>query len=191
MSDIVSIRVPGVMKYIHFMSDSAELLVKSRITFESEVSKAKFVQDLRILMYELFSNAVNHTQSEFIQYTFDIKADVLHVIVVTNNSGFGIKPVTEFIPGTDQHPIYFPPYDESMIGEGYIVYRDSEDKVICTVKSSSELYFHHQKNTPEESEQAEIPEHYGLNLITRLSQTTKYQRNESGEDEFIITIKFE
>lgn len=186
-SDVIQVSVPGHLKFIHFISDTGELLFKSHISFYSEELLNDFVQDMRIVMYELFSNAVNHSKSEMINVEFILSEESIAVTFRTNNIPYGIKEVDKIDEQTKENPITFPPYAPDMIGIEYLVYRDIQNEVICRVLGEYELDFHHRKNVDNCLAVKEIPEHYGLNLITKLAHTTTYHRTSDGIDCFTIT----
>ncbi len=185
--EIVSVTVPGKLKYCHFISDASELLFKSKIKFYSEELYNNFIQDMRIVMYELFSNSVTHSKSEKIIVCLEVDDNFLNVIIKTKSVGFGIKQIDLFTPGSSDHPITFPPYPEEFIGNQYVLYRDYENEVFCTVNNQFDVSLINKKNIYHRSKEADIPEHYGLNLITKLVHQTKYFRDESGIDNFVIT----
>ena len=186
-SELIQVRVPGHLKFIHFVNDTGELLFKSHISFYTEELLNYFVQDMRIIMYELYSNAVNHSKSDTVEIEFVLSEDTISVTFLTNNIPYGIKQVDKIDEQTKEHPVIIPPFKEHMIGSQCIVYRDIQNEVICDILGEYELAFHHRKNVDFQKEVKEIPEHYGLNLITKLAHTATYHRNEQGVDCFTIT----
>ena len=182
----VSVKVPGMLKYCHFVSDTSELLFKSKINFYTEDFYNSFIQDMRIIMYELFSNSVTHSQGEWVTVLLDIYDEYLSVTIQTTNSGFGIKQMDKLIPGSADHPVTFPPYPKEFLDSYLVVYRDFEHEVQCKVTGEYEAHFINHKNILRKGDVFDIPEHYGLNLITRLAHESYYFRDENGIDNFVI-----
>ena len=185
-NEVISVRVPGNLMYIHFINDTSELLFKARITFYSEELYNDFVQDMRIIMYELFSNAVHHSKSDELTVEFELTDDTISVTFMTNNIGYGIKRMDMKVEGTDEHPIIFPPYYPEFLNKEFIVYRDIQNEVVCKVTGAFSTEFHNRKNIVHRNDVTDIPEHYGLNLITKLAHKTAYRRKEKGVDCFTI-----
>jgi anti-sigma regulatory factor (Ser/Thr protein kinase) len=181
----VSISVPGAMKYIHFINDAGELLYQDRLTFYSEELKQSFLQDMRIIMYELFSNAIQHSKSNKISVEFELSDDWLSLTFITDNIGFGIKEVDEKNSGTERELI-FAPYTGSDYGREFLVYSDTENQVKCTIVDQSFLSFYNVRYPRPIFDLSELPEHYGLNLITKFSHEAYYRKNEEGLDCFTI-----
>ncbi len=182
----VSVKVPGMLKYCHFVSDTSELLFKSKINFYTEEFFSSFIQDMRIVMYELFSNSVAHSKSEWVTVLLDVFDEYLSVTIQTTNSGFGIKEVDRFIPGTTEHPIMYPPYAKELLNAEMVVYRDFEHEVKCKIVGEYAIQFTNHKNIFRKGDVFDIPEHYGLNLITRLTHESYYFRDQEGIDNFVI-----
>lgn len=182
----VLIRVPGLLKYCHFVSDACELLVRSKINFYSEEYFTCFIQDLRIVMYELFSNAVNHSKSETVAVQLEVDDEFLSITVQTTNLGFGIKRISaqELNPAPDT--IVFPPYPGELHHQDIMVYSDFEYDVFCKVVEPNRVQLYHRKNIIRQGNVFELPEHYGLNLITRLTHECSYFRDSSGIDNFVV-----
>ena len=88
---------------------------------------------------------------------------------------------------TNENPIINPPFTEEVIGKEFIVYQDLQHEVMCKITGIFSAEFHNRKNIENKSNVTEIPEHYGLNLITKLTHSASYQRNQQGEDCFTIT----
>ncbi len=185
MIETVAMTLPSDLRYIHFLSDATELFVKFRLPRYSDDYYASFMQDLRILMYELFSNAVNHSQSENVTIKIEMTDKYLTIIVQTNNKGFSIQCIDKRNPD-GSIVVMHPPYSMDFINREFCVYRDVRSEVICRVTGSFSAQFFHTKNLNRKALVTDIPEHYGLNLITKFSHETHYSRDESGIDSFTI-----
>jgi len=175
-----------MLKYCHFISDAGELLVRSKINFYSEEYFNAFIQDLRIVMYELFSNAVNHSKSDTVTVILDVDEEFLSITMQTNNLGFGIKAVEQSEDGPLYAPAVYPPYPDELSEKEILVYSDFEFDVFCKVICENEVRFYHHKNILRNGSVYDLPEHYGLNLITRLTHECRYLRDENGLDNFVV-----
>jgi len=180
----VSLIINSSVDYIHFVNDTAEILVKSRANFNSEEDRNKFIQDLRILIYELFSNAVSHSQSNNVLVRYTLHEEKLVIDIETEGDGFTIKPMDE---AGNYEEKSFIPYKKEILNKEFIVYRDEENIVMCRVTGEYSTELSHKKIQGASDTGKEIPEHYGLYLITCLSDEVLYRRGENGKDIFSIT----
>lgn len=179
--EYISLTISSSYDFIHFVCDTSESLIKSKVTFPDESFREKFVHDIRILIYELFSNAVNHSNSSIINIGYKITNDSLIIEIETSGTGFTIKPVDLI-----EEIRYTPPYNDDIINKKFNVYKDSENQIFCKVVGPMDLEFKLNKIN-EGTDAFEIPEHYGLYLITCLSDLVHYKRTSEGKD--IFTIK--
>lgn len=184
----VSLRVPGILKYNHFVNDAGELLFRERIDFYADEMMQRFLEDMRIINYEVFANAYYHGKSDTITVDFDLDDEWISVTFKTNNIGYGIKPV-ENINGSEAGQVFYPPYPEEFIGREIVIYRDPESEVSCNVVNTSAVTFHNRKVLHKEMKFEDIPEHYGMNLITKFSHGTDYYRENNGTDCFRVRKK--
>jgi len=180
----VSLIINSSVDYIHFVNDTAEILVKSKANFETEEDRNKFIQDLRILIYELFSNAVSHSQSSNVLVRYTLSETKLVIDIETEGNGFAIKPMDESGNYCEKS---FIPYKKEILGKEFVVYRDEENIVMCKVTGEYNTELYHKKIHGVSDEGKEIPEHYGLYLITCLSDDVRYNRSVTGKDVFSIT----
>ncbi len=186
-ADIIRVRLPGQLKFIHFINDTGELLFKSHISCYSEELLNNVIQDMRVVMYELFSNAVNHSQSEIVDVEFSLSDEAISVTCITHNIPYRIKMMDILDSTTKTNPLMAPPFAKELISKDFIVYQDMQHEVICRVTGEYAVEFHNRKNIDNKRNVKEIPEHYGLNLITKLTHSASYKRNQQGEDCFNIT----
>jgi hypothetical protein len=186
-ADIIRVRIPGQLKYIHFINDTGELLFKSHISFYSEELLNNLIQDMRVVMYELFSNAVNHSKSDVVEIEFSLSEETVSVTCITRNQPYRIKRMDVVDAKTNENPVIIPPFGKEYIGKDFIVYQDVQHEVICSVTGDFSAEFYNRKNVEHKGNVTEIPEHYGLNLITKLTHSASYARNQQGEDCFTIT----
>lgn len=185
MSEKVSITVPGILKYIHFINDAGELLYAERVTFYSDELKQSFLQDMRIVMYELFSNAVQHSKSDPVTVDFELTDEWISLTFKTHGVSFGIKEVDLRNADTEREILY-PPFPGLLYGKEFLVYSDPENQVRCAIADSYCLTFSHLKFPRRRFDVSELPEHYGLNLITKFSHEAVYSRDENGVDCFTV-----
>ncbi len=180
----VSLIINSSVDYIHFVNDTAEVLVKSKAKFKKEEDRDKFIQDLRILIYELFSNAVSHSQSNNISLKYTLNDSELKIEIETSGEGFMIKTIDSKGNYIDRN---IPPYKDELFNKEFIVYRDDENIVLSKVTGKYNMELSHVKTGNIGNKNKEIPEHYGLYLITYLSDKVSYRRTETGKDIFAIT----
>ncbi|MBX7045420.1 MAG: ATP-binding protein [Ignavibacteria bacterium] len=179
----VSLIINSSVDYIHFVNDTAEILVKSKAKFKKDEDREKFIQDLRILIYELFSNAVSHSQSSNIILRYTLSSIELKIEIETTGEGFMIKSVDEFGNYAEKNA---PPYNENILNSEFVVYRDDENIVLSRVTGKYSMELHHKKAENKNLIKKEVPEHYGLYLIACLSDKVTYNRTENGKDVFAI-----
>jgi len=179
----VELIINSSVDYIHFVNDTAEILVKSKAKFKGEEDKDKFIQDLRILIYELFSNAVSHSRSNNIALRYTLTDTELKIEIETLGEGFMIKTIDEEGNYIDRNA---PPYKEEILNKEFVVYRDEENLVYSKVTGKYSMELFHKKTGEAGTSSKEIPEHYGLYLITCLSDKVRYNRTETGKDVFAI-----
>lgn len=179
----VSLIINSSVDYIHFVNDTAEVLVKSKAKFAKEEDREKFIQDLRILIYELFSNAVSHSQSSNVALKYTLTDSELKIEIETLGEGFMIKTIDEAGNYIDRNA---PPYKDEILNKDFIVYRDDENIVLSKVTGKYNMELHHIKTGNIGNLTKEVPEHYGLYLITCLSDKVSYMRTTDGKDIFTI-----
>lgn len=179
----VSLIINSSVDYIHFVNDTAEILVKSKAKFKREEDKDKFIQDLRILIYELFSNAVSHSRSSNVALKYTLSDTELKIEIETLGEGFMIKTIDEDGNYIERNA---PPYKDEILSKEFIVYRDEENLVLSKVTGKYSMELYHKKTGKISKVNKEIPEHYGLYLIACLSDKVSYQRTETGKDIFAI-----
>ncbi|HCA42539.1 MAG TPA: hypothetical protein DEP28_04720 [Bacteroidetes bacterium] len=182
--DKITLYVPSKIENIHFVSDVTEAFSRSRIKFENEQRETDFMTDLKLIIYELFSNCVLHGNTDKIKINYDIVNDHLEIRIELVGKGFMIKPVKLLSHQKDTS--YYPPYPAEIHNDEFILYHDSENEVLCKVLGEKELFFKCIKLPEENAEIENIPEHYGIMLITSLSEHFSYKRSEDNVDIFFL-----
>lgn len=181
----IIITLPGEMKYIHFISDSARALVQHHYDHPNPQEMEKVIHEIQVLIYELFSNCVKHSRSNIIKFLFELHPFHFYVKTITTGNGFYIKPVDRDTLSREGEVLIPPPYSPDIIGSSHIVYQDNVNEVVCHVESPYSVSLSRRTNPQRDQGEFEVPEHYGLLLITELSSEASWQRNEN-EDVFAI-----
>ncbi|GMU87752.1 MAG: hypothetical protein AMXMBFR48_29930 [Ignavibacteriales bacterium] len=181
----IIVTLPGEMKYIHFISDSARALIQHHYDHPNPQEMEKVIHEVQVLIYELFSNCVKHSNSNVVKFLFELHPFYFYVKTITTGNGFFIKPVDRDTLTGQGDVLIPPPYGPEVIGSDYIVYQDNVNEVICHVESPYSVSLSRRSNPQRDQGEFEVPEHYGLLLITELSSEASWQRNEN-EDVFAI-----
>lgn len=179
----VSLIINSSVDYIHFVNDTAEILVKSKAQFNKDEDRDKFIQDLRVLVYELFSNAVSHSQSSNVSLKYTLNEKELRIEIETVGEGFVIKAIDDEGNYVERNS---PPYKDEILNVEFAVYKDEENMVTSKVTGKYSMELFHKKIENKNHGKKEIPEHYGLYLITCLSDKVSYRRTDDGKDVFSI-----
>lgn len=185
VSNKIIITLPGEMKYIHFISDSARALIQHHYDHPNPQEMEKIIHEVQVLIYELFSNCVKHSKSNLVKFLFELHPFHFYVKTITTGNGFFIKPVDRETLAQKGDVLIPPPYGPEVIGCNYIVYQDNVNEVICHVESPYSVSLTRRENPHRDQGEFEVPEHYGLLLISELSSEASWQRNEN-EDVFAI-----
>jgi len=180
-----NISVPRSMENIHKVFESLRIYVNNNTAFDSSDKKIKFIDELKILVYELFSNAVNHSIGEMVNIAFRIVNNNLQMKIETVGGGFKIKPVSQ--DNVNFREGLIPPYPPDSVGNEYTIYKDDDFKVFCLVLNEFKLKFFCRKHPHTKSGIKDINEHYGLFLICMLCDVAEYRRNSAGSDIFFVS----
>lgn len=181
----IIITLPGEMKYIHFISDSARALIQHHYDHPNPQEMEKIIHEIQVLIYELFSNCVKHSRSNIVKFLFELHPFHFYVKTITTGNGFFIKPVDRDTLTQQGDVLIPPPYGPDVVGKNYVVYQDNVNEVVCHAESPYSVSLSRRENPQRDQGNFEVPEHYGLLLITELSSEASWQRNEN-EDVFAI-----
>ncbi|NUN09271.1 MAG: hypothetical protein HUU54_08860 [Ignavibacteriaceae bacterium] len=184
MTDKIHITVPCDMKFIHLVGDALESYLRLKLLPGKVLSEDETLKSCRLMMYELYSNAVRHSPGSKVDIIIYFKLNYLAIDIETNGEEFIVRPKDK--PGLE---IRFP-YPDSVLGTNFIVYRDKDEVVNCHVLSDSCLEFSKQKTGGGVTEELEIPDHFGLLLLTSLTNDVKYFRTKSGKNIFSVRKHF-
>lgn len=182
--DKIILYVPSSIDNVHFVSDVTESFARSIITFGNKKLEADFMNDVKLIMYELFSNCVLHGYTDNIKVTYGLEDEHMIIEMEMKGKGFMIKPVKS--TSGEEIDNYYPPYPQKIHDKEFILYNDPENQVLCKVLGEKELFFFHKKVNSEEESLDNIPEHYGILLITSLSKHFSYKRTNEGVDTFLL-----
>lgn len=182
--DKIVLYVPSSIENVHFVSDVTESFARSIITFGSKKQEMGFMNDVKLIMYELFSNCVLHGYTDNIKITYGLEDEHMIIEMEMKGKGFMIKPVKSNDGGDIDN--YYPPYPKNIHEKEFILYNDPENQVLCKVLGEEELFFNYKKVASDDDSLDNIPEHYGILLITSLSKHFSYKRTKEGVDTFLL-----
>lgn len=165
--------VPRSMNYIHDVSDT---IYNEAISLEyklTDADKELFFAELKILIYELFSNAVNHTQGDNILIRYNLNPDELKISTEGIGRGFKIKPAD----ASKFHGIseLYPPFPEKYFGSEIVVYKDVDYSVKCIIVSDTILTFKVDPSDLDIGKLSDVNEHYGIFFISSISDEVRYE----------------
>lgn len=182
--DKIILYVPSSIDNVHFVSDVTESFARSIIPFGSKQQESEFMNDIKLIMYELFSNCVLHGYTDNIKVSYGLEDEHMIIEMEMKGKGFMIKPVKSNDGGEIDN--FYPPYPESILEKEFILYNDPENQVLCKVLAKDELFFSHKKIMSGDDSLESVPEHYGILLITSLSKHFSYKRTKEGVDTFLL-----
>ena len=184
-----SVTVSRSMDNMQKVDEEMESLIRANVDFDSDEEQQKFLQDMQLVISELFSNAVNYSTSNEVNIGFNFNSEHFHIAIETEGKGFCLKPNAKDESSKKYMKEYFPPYPDAIINEEIVVYKDSENVVKCLVKAVDRIEFKHQKIEPKEENLSELNEHYGLYLINAICDKVNYQKKENGKHLFLVKKK--
>ncbi|MBN1633232.1 MAG: ATP-binding protein [Ignavibacteria bacterium] len=171
---------------IHSVYEEICGYVASNADFLSIEKKHKFIEELKIIVYELYSNAVNFSTGETINIELNINDNTLELLVRTEGNGFRLKPLQESMEVLGE---CFPPFSDDLIGKDLTLYRDSDYSVIGNIEKYDSINFYTRQDYHRELNLNEVSEHFGLFLISVLSDDVHYYRYNDSEDVFTVRKK--
>lgn len=182
--DKVSLKLPASARHQLFFSETGMKIIESFAGVEKSAENTKYFSDCKLLLHELFTNAINHSGSKEVEFQFTFEKKVFTIEMIFEGSGFTIKPVkADSTPGLVKHK---PPFS-GLKGENFILHLDADFEVVCEVISDFELTLRNRERTsPKTSDKFSIPEHFGLFIITMLGHDVRYKRDKSGRDIFSL-----
>lgn len=180
----VSLKLPASARHQVFFSETGIRIIESFAGIEKSAENTKYLSDCKLLLHELFTNAVNHSGSSEVEFQFSFEENLFSIEMVFEGAGFTIKPVKEdSTPGTVKHK---PPY-KGLEGEKFILHLDADFEVVCEVTGEHELTLKNRERTsPKAEDRFSIPEHFGLFIITMLGHDVHYKRDKEGKNFFSL-----
>lgn len=183
----VSLTLPASADFHVFFSETSVQLIKTHLEKYYDGDYTVFYSECKLLMHELFTNAINHSGSKEAGFEYNFADDYFSIDMITDGLGFTIKPVNpDSSPGEIQ---YMPPFTDK-VGESFILHLDDDYEVVCNVVGEYELEFHNkERSSPLVNNMFSIPEHFGLFIITKLGFGVFYKRDEKGKNIFSVKRK--
>ncbi len=174
------------LENVHKVWDKTESLIKAEVVFQSSDKQKKYLQDMQLVISEIFTNAVKYSNDDYIKFNYDFKMDHMHIIVETVGKGFCIKPHSLEKNLNNYEKEYYPPYPESIVNEEILIYHDSENEIRCFIKTKDQIEFKHYNIEFHDENILELNEHYGLYLINALCDEVIYENRENEKQLFSI-----
>jgi len=187
----IDLTIPNSSEMFTYVIDFFVGITEKKIV-ELESVPESFITEIKILLSELLSNVSKHNESSFLKIVFSLDDAELSIMIVTEGSGFKLKPVSKNFSNDEYYKdtISTPPFASEMIGNSFMVYIDQDFKVLCNVQSENFLNFTLEKISNIKLNLNHIPEHFGLLLLTRLSDEVLYRRESDDLNYFIIKKKY-
>ncbi len=181
---INSLKLPALAGNQMQFTESAMAIIESLLGVKTAGLPEKYTGECKLLLHELFTNAINHSGSRDVEFLFLLENDHIRIDMVTEGPGFKIKPVNpDCTPGDS---VYDPPY-HGLEGSSFILHLDVDFEVVCRVEGTAELtLFSRPRETEMTDRKNSIPEHFGLLIITRLGSGVSYRKNADGKNIFSL-----
>jgi len=178
--------VPRSMNQIHNVSDTIYDEALNHKYHLTETDKELFFAELKILVYELFSNAVNHTQGDTIIIKYNLSPDEFKISTEGIGRGFKIKPAD----ASKFHGIseLYPPFPDKYFGSEVTVYKDSDYSVKCVIISDNTLTFNVYPSDLNPGKLSDVNEHYGIFFISSIADEVKYEFLKGSKEIFSVKI---
>ncbi|KAB2907871.1 MAG: hypothetical protein LC102_08085 [Ignavibacteriales bacterium] len=180
----VSLKLLASEEFQSFFAEVSTIIIEKLIAEPHPGLVEKYREESALLLHELFTNAIIHSASKQVEFTYGVEDDYLTIEMITEGKGFGIKPVNpDGSPGTT---IFSPPYS-GMAGQNFILHLDNDFEVLCKVENENELtLFRQWRENPSDGNTMPIPEHFGLFIITSLGFDVNYKKMPDGKNIFSI-----
>jgi len=172
------------MRYIHLVGDALISYLHIKIKSDKMTGFEETMQSTKLLMYELFSNAVRHSPDKKVDIIFDFTLNFLAINIETEGPEFVIRPKN------DEGAAYHYPYKDTILGANFPVYQDNDEEVICHVVNDSCLEFCRQPAVRKGADEVEVPDHFGMLFLTTICNDVKYIRTKAGVNIFSVKKHF-
>lgn len=179
-----SLKLPALAGKQMKFTEEAMKIIDSLLRVKSVVPPEKYTGECKLLLHELFTNAINHSGSKEVEFFFLLQDDHINIEMITEGPGFKIKPVNPDCTPGDK--VYDPPYT-GLEGKSFILYLDADFEVVCHVEGANELkLFSRRRKSRITDRKSSIPEHFGLLIITRLGTGVTYIKKPGGKNIFSL-----
>jgi hypothetical protein len=145
--------------------------------------KIKYIEEFKVISYELFSNCIIHNESPEICYEIFFKSNSVDLIVYSKGKGFSLKPLYN----NENELVYNAPFPDYFQNQTVTVYEGIDCKVDCFVLNNNEIQFQVKNKETSSLETSTLPEHFGLYLIVSLADNFMYSRSNEGVDTYKIS----
>lgn len=149
----------------------------------SPENKSVFIEEFKVITYELFSNCIIHNESPTINYEIKCCGKNVELSVFIKGKGFGLNPLYN----NDVRSIYCPPYPPEFINKLITVYVGIDYKVDCLIVDPYQIEFKYFQTEESEVDIDALPEHFGLYLISSLTDSFVYKRVDEETDSYKIS----
>lgn len=183
-SESITIILQTSYENIHLFSDLVEVFASSKISFKEKDLKDKFLAELKVLCYELFSNSIKHTECKEIKTNLKLNSTSMIIEVISKGKGFSVSSFE------NKSIFYLPPYPENIFNKKFLIHKGDDYEVYCNIIDSLSLSFELNYTENKTIERMAVPEHFGLYLMTCLAKNVVYSRNENGYDFFKLEKDF-
>jgi hypothetical protein len=171
---------------INAVNDAIDILLSENLSDKliSE-KKNKFIEEFKVISYELFSNCIIHNESPDISYDLIFNACDVELSIYSKGKGFSLRPVYN----NQDNLVYNAPFPDSFVNEVLTVYKGIDSNVDCCILSNNRIQFQVTKLEKASFEIATLPEHFGLYIIASLTDNFEYSRSENDIDNYKIIKK--
>jgi len=162
-----SFSIKSSLPEINKVNDAFDALLSEKLTDKLiPEKKVKYIEEFKVICYELFSNCIIHNESPEIYYEICFNSDSIDLIIYSKGKGFSLKPLYN----NENDLVYNAPFPDVFQNRTVTVYEGIDSKVDCLVLNNSELRFR-----------------VGLFLIVSLADDFMYSRSNDGIDTYKIS----
>lgn len=179
-----SFSIKSSLPEINKVNDAFDVLLSEKLgDILVNERKIKFLEEFKVISYELFSNCIIHNESPTICYEVIFNSGKVELTIYSEGKGFSLKPIYNY--GNDL--VYHAPFPDSILNEIFTVYEGIDSKVDCIILGNNKIRFQVNKLENPSFETDTLPEHFGLYLIASLTDNFEYSRSEKGVDIYKIS----
>lgn len=142
-----------------------------------------FIEEFKVVSFELFSNCIIHNESPTLCFDTVLDNDNIELILYSQGKGFQLKPLLN----NETSPLYSVPFPKHIHNQVITIYQGIDSSVDCKVINHNTLLFQLRKLKRQSLKTHTLPEHFGLYLITSLTNRFEYSRSEDGVDVYKIS----